>query len=266
MKLGTFTPTASDGKATLAGYERIYIDHERAVFRSSLAHSSIMGGMDFTANFNAKFLGLIRKREMWPKRDDNSSTADGRKIARGGKQCISLDGDTGYPQLSFPWDEYLRGGGQGSTHAHNRPRILNCAECPFRKWSNDGKKGPPCQPRWYIPLVHEYAVSSVLRGEPLKPSVLELTQSGITTFKEVVKNDIGNADITEFNFNITIEPVRKNGRQFCRPKFQLSKPTGIDPVKPVYFYLLREVKAKLTDKSNLEAMGGKPGLTALKPS
>lgn len=266
MQLGTFTPTSVDGnKSTLAGYERIYIDHDASSFKSSSAYSSFLGGHT-SDQLEAIPLGLIRKREMWPKRDGTQSSADGTKIARRGKQCMSVDGETGYPQVSFPWEDYRESGtSRVSSHAMYRPKTLQCSSCPFRKWSKDGKTGPSCQPRWYIPIMNKYTFESLRRGEPIGVSVLELTQSGITTFKDAYKNEVGVDEFLFFyKFHMSLTVVRRNNKQFARPNFAVSVNEHPE-LKPIYVKYLREVKEKLTDASNLTAMGGSAKISALTP-
>lgn len=271
----SFKPQFDRTEKTVNGYERIYIDHENGTFRSSKGPQSQFMN-DAAIRMNEKWptelrlvgLGLIRQRQMWPKRDFNSG-ADGHKIADKGKQCISLDGEWGNPQSNFPGKEWESLSGNTfdiSANARGDHR-LECSLCPFTRWSRDGKTSAPCQPHWYIPVI------PILHDKPVfdqPPAILDMTQSGITVFKEFFKNEIGTKNfLFHTGFHVSVKRVMKNNRTFSKPNF------GIVPIwkqdvnnYPFYTYWIRRITAEMHDPANLAGMGGKPvnKFTSLKPT
>ncbi|AOE44571.1 hypothetical protein SEA_JUMBO_63 [Gordonia phage Jumbo] len=251
------TTTKPAGKQ-INGYDRIYIDHDTSSFRSSagprceflddtVSESAVVDGEELPKKIQCVMLGLVRTRQMWPKRDDNPTKADAGKIASKGKQCISLDGEWGNPQANFPWHDYAN---QKGVPAKKTDR-LDCSTCPFTKWSTDGKHSAQCQPHWYVPLMP-------IDSPTAKPVVLDLTQSGITVYKEFIRNEIRLSNYPfRFVVNLSVEPVQKGKITFTRPRFNKvgENPEGY---YPIYTYWMRRIKKEFHDPANLPALGGKP--------
>ncbi|AKL88242.1 hypothetical protein GMA3_65 [Gordonia phage GMA3] len=257
---GNFKPNnAEPGAKSINGYERIYIDHKHGKLLSSFGdNTKFQGLLNGSGVVEAVPLGLVRQRQMWPSGDEGGTMAG--KIAKGGKQCISLDGNVGHPQANFPYQEFRD---RLTSPIASKPTI-RCHECPFTKWSQDGKTGPPCQPRWYVPMLP--LIDNMIAWEE-KPAILDMTQSGITVFKNFYLNDIRTGNyLFKYVWSIHTERVMKNGVTFSKPKFYANNTTP-KYMYPMFVYWMRRITAEFTDPARLPRMGGSSStITALKPS
>lgn len=268
MNLSFKPKTTGEYGRSLYGYERIYIDHKTGKFKSSSGPDSQFMSTACTGSklIDVYALGLIRTRQMWPKMDDNDTSADQEKISSGGKLCISLDGDTGYPLRNFPRREFED---NGFSYINDDRTKISCESCPYSKWSQDGKHGPQCQPHWYIPMFSGDAVGKLELSEP--PVILDITQSGITTFKKFYTSRARNSEMFVSPLSIELDMVQRNNRRFTRPEFRDYSAHSIEMTlirRSMLSYWLKKARNNLTENSHPDRYSGSAGsgLVALKPT
>lgn len=263
--------TSGNYGRSLYGYERIYIDHKHGRFVSSSGPESQflkVAGKTAMRELHVYGLTVIRTRQMWPKFNDSAFAADGGKIAMKGKQCISLDGDIGHPLNDFPHTQFDVGLGK---YLENDKSKALCETCPFTKWSQDGKHGPLCQPHWYIPIIPLDYVEKDYNMDEV-PAILDLTQSGITSFKKFFSHNAKQRVLFYRPMAIKLGMVQKNDTRFSRPEFSSSRNAkfngDLDRRKIYMTYWSRKISSEFKDEKNIPNMSGSKssGFVALKPS